>query len=229
MLNVLIAEDDIPISIQLSNTINTDKIRCIGILNEGIKVVQKIKELKPDVLILDLKLPGKSGIDILKEVQEDKTIKTRIIIYSGEIEYMSIVRKYDFVYGFYSKITPKQEIARILENMYEEIYNKNTGDKIVEILFDLGFSYSLKGTRLINDCILYSILKKEDNIKNIYCELSKQRGENVYTIKSDINTAINSMWRFTDKNIARKILRLGDYDKPSCKAIVSMVKYYVEK
>lgn len=49
----------------------------------------------------------------------------------------------------------------------------------------------------------------------------------MHTIKSDINTAIENMWRFTDKNKTRKILRIGEYDKPSCKGIVTMIKYYI--
>lgn len=228
MLNVLIAEDNIQISVHLSNSINTKNVRCIGILNDGTKVYTKLKELNPDVLILDLKMPGKNGIEILEEIQNDKKIKTKVIIYSGEMKYMALARKYTFIERFFSKLTHAEEIAKVLEDMVEEISNKNTGDKIIDILFKLGFTYSLKGTRLINDCILYSIVENEDNIKNIYNEMAKRKGENTYTIKSDINTAINNMWKYTDKAKARRILRLGDYDKPSSKNVISMVKYYVE-
>lgn len=228
MLNVLIAEDNIQISVHLSNSINTKNVRCIGILNDGTKVYTKLKELNPDVLILDLKMPGKNGIEILEEIQNDKKIKTKVFIYSGEMKYMTLARKYTFIERFFSKLTPVEEIAKVLEDMVEKISNKNTGDKIIDILFRLGFTYSLKGTRLINDCILFSIVENEDNIKNIYNEMAKRKGENIYTIKSDINTAINNMWKYTDKAKARRILRLGDYDKPSSKNVISMVKYYVE-
>ena len=227
LLNVLIAEDNMQISVHLANIINTKTVRCIGILNEGTKVYQQVKELKPDVLILDLKMPGKNGIEILDELQTDKKIKTKVFIYSGEMEYISLARGYKCVDRFFSKLTPAEEIARELEGMVEQISNKNTGDKIMDILFKLGFTYSLKGTRFINDCILYSIVENEDNIKNIYAEIAKKKGENMHTIKSDINTAINNMWKCTDRTKTRRILRLGEYDKPSCKDVISMVKYYV--
>lgn len=227
MLNVLIADDNMQISVHLSNTINTKNVRCIGILNDGTNVYKKIKELNPDVVILDLKMPGKSGIDILKEIEMDKKIKTKVFIYSGEMEYITMAREYKCVNRFFSKLTPAAEIARELDDIVEEISNKNTGDKITDILFKLGFAYSLKGTRFINDCILYSIVEDEDNIKNIYKEIAKKKGENIHTIKSDINTAINNMWNSTDKTKARKILRIGDCDKPSSKGVISMVKYYV--
>lgn len=227
MLNVLIAEDNMQISVHLSNCINTKTVRCVGILNEGTKVYQKVKELNPDILILDLKMPGKNGLEILKEIEADCKVKTKIFIYSGEFEYMTLARKYKCIDKFFSKLTPAEEIARELEGMVEQISNKNTGDKIIEILFKLGFTYSLKGTRFINDCILYSIVENEDNIKNIYEEIAKQKGENIHTIKSNINTAINNMWKYTDRNKVRRILRLGECDRPSSKGIISMVKYYV--
>lgn len=227
MLNVLIAEDNIQISVHLSNMINTENVRCIGILNEGTKVYEKIEELNPDVLILDLKMPGKNGLEILKEIELNKKIKTKVFIYSGEMKYMTLAREYKCVDRFFSKLTPAEEISRVLDGMVEQISKKNTGDKIIDILFKLGFTYSLKGTRFINDCILYSIVEDEDNIKNIYAEIAKKKGENMNTIKSDINTAINNMWKYTDRAKTRRILRLGEYEKPSCKDVISMVKYYV--
>lgn len=227
MLNVLIVEDNLQISVHLSNMINTKNVRCIGILNEGTKVYQKLKELNPDVVILDLKMPGMNGLKILDEIEADKKIKTKVFIYSGEMKYMALAREYKCIDRFFSKLTPAEEIARELEEMVERILNKNTGDKIIDILFKLGFTYSLKGTRFINDCILYSIVEDEDNIKNIYAEIAKKKGKNMHTIKSNINTAINNMWKYTDKTRTRKILRLGECDKPSCKDVISMVKYYV--
>lgn len=227
MLNVLIVEDDVQISIYLANKINTKNVRCIGILNEGTNVYEKIKELTPDVVILDLKLPDKNGLEILEEIEVDKKIKAKIFIYSGAVEEMSLAIKYKCVDRFFSKLTPVEEITRELERIVEEISNKNTEEKIIEILFRLGFTYSLKGTKLINDCILYSIIKKEDNVKNIYNEIAKAKGENMNTIKSDINTAINNMWKYTNKERTRRILRLGECDKPSSKNVIAMVKYYV--
>lgn len=229
MLNVLVAEDNLPLSVHLSNAINSKNVRCIGILNEGSKVYQTVKELNADVLILDMKLPGKDGIDILEEIQLDKELDIWIIVYSGEPEYIKLARKYGFVKRYLNKNTTAEEIGRMLDEMYEDVTNIKKEHEISEMLLDIGFSYNLKGTKLINDCILYSIVENEDNIKKIYDYISKRERKNVYTIKSDINTAIKNMWRFTDRENARKFLRLGTSDRPSCKGIISMVKYHIEQ
>ena len=74
MLDVLIAEDNITSSVHLCNAINSSNVRCVGILNDGINVYKKTKELNPDVLLLDLKMPSKDGLNILEEIQEDKAL-----------------------------------------------------------------------------------------------------------------------------------------------------------
>lgn len=227
MLNVLIAEDNTQISIHLANMINTPNVRCVEILNEGSKVYQRVKELNPDFLILDLRLPGKNGLDILKQIDADDEITTRVYVYSGDLNYIAAARKYKCVDRFYSKNTPAEEISRQLDEANGEMSVENTRERIIEILFKMGFTYSLKGTKLINDGIYYSITNGEDKIYKIYEYIAKKYGQNTHTVKSDINTAINNMWRYTDRNRTRKILRLGACDRPSSKNVISMVKYHI--
>ena len=226
MLRVLIAEDNLNFSIRLSNAINSKNVVCMAILNDGTEVYQKIKETSPDVLILDMKMPGKNGLQVLDEITNDKEINTKVIIYSGEQEYIALARKYDCVYRFYNKIMPSEEIGRVLEELEDEISNKTTRNKVSDVLSKLGFAYTLKGTRLINDCILYSIEYNIDDLKTLYEDVAKRDGYNSFTVKANINTAINTMWRFTDREKTRKILRIGEKDKPSSKTVIEMVKYY---
>lgn len=229
MLNVVIAEDNVSVSVHLSNAINTKNVRCIAILNEGTKVYQKIKETKADVLILDLKMPGKNGLQILRQIEDDEELKTKVIIYSGDMEYMKLAREYDFILKFISKLTPYEEVSRQLQTIEDEKTNKGLENKVTDILFKLGFAYSLKGTRLIKECILYSVQENNENINFLYDKVAKNRGCNPLTLKSDINTAVNYMWKYTDREKTRKILRIGEKDKPSTRTVITMVKYYIEK
>ena len=54
------------------------------------------------------------------------------------------------------------------------------------------------------------------------------KGKKPYTIKADIQGAVNKMWKNCDKEKIRKFLRLGECEKPSPKIVVSMVKHYIE-
>ena len=227
MINVLIADDNIPISVHLSNTVNTDEIRCVGIVNEGNKVIQRLEELRPEVLILDLKMPKMSGLEVLEQIERDTSIKTKVYIYSGEMEYIAKALKYKCVERYYSKTTPAEQIVRDIEESTEEISNKTTEKKVYDLLFDLGFKYYLRGTRLFNECIVYSITNHEHNIDKIIKQLADEKNENAYTIRSDINNAINSMWDDADKKATRERLQLRRYDKPGARDIAAMITYHI--
>ena len=71
MINVLIADDDVRKTVQISNAITTNEIRCVEIVNEGNKVNERLEKLKPDVLILDLKMPGRDGLEILEDMKKE--------------------------------------------------------------------------------------------------------------------------------------------------------------
>ncbi len=50
----------------------------------GSRVLQKVREVKPDLIILDLFLPGTSGMDVLEKLnREGLTDKIPVIIVSG--------------------------------------------------------------------------------------------------------------------------------------------------
>jgi len=50
----------------------------------GSKVLQRVKEIKPDLIILDLFLPGTSGMEVLEKLnREGLTEKIPVIIVSG--------------------------------------------------------------------------------------------------------------------------------------------------
>lgn len=229
MLNVLIAEGNVQTSVQLSNAINTKNVRCMAIVNDGTQLFQMIKNIKPDILILNMKLPGKSGFQVLEEISNDKSTKIQVMVYTSENEYINLIDKYSFICRYLSELMPYEEISRILQELNDKLTNRNIENKVMDILFKLGFTYSLKGTKLINDCIVYSIIDNIDNIKILYEKVSQNNGCNTYTLKSDINTAVKDMWKFTDREKARKILRIGDNDEPSNKVVIEMVKYYATK
>lgn len=229
MVKVLIAEDNVPISVHLSNVINfTNEAQAISIVNNGTEVYQAIKTLKPEIVILDLKLPGEDGLEILRKIEDDSE-ETKVIIYSGEPEYISQVRGYESVVNFFSKSQPCEAVGVEVQRIAREISIKYKEKKIYDILFKLGFQASRKGTEFIKDCVEISIREQEENMENIYQRIALIKGKKARTIKADVQVAVHKMWKYANKEKVRKFLRLGDYEEPSAKNVVSMVRYYVAK
>ena len=47
---------------------------------DGATAVKRVRELQPDLLMLDHMLPGKSGLDILKDLRSDDQFKSLPIL-----------------------------------------------------------------------------------------------------------------------------------------------------
>lgn len=83
MKTILLVEDD-----QFLIDIYATKLKKAGFLvevaEEGNQVMSKIKEKKPDLLVLDIILPHLDGWEVLSKIREDKDSKNlKVIILSN--------------------------------------------------------------------------------------------------------------------------------------------------
>src|SRR2546421_1592 len=52
----------------------------VDIVNQGDKAVPRMKEWKPEVVVLDLELPGQNGLQILQQMFLDAALRNLVII-----------------------------------------------------------------------------------------------------------------------------------------------------
>ncbi len=67
--NVLLVEDDDAIA-QLTKMYLEAEGYQVSVISDGLESLNEIKLTQPDLIILDLMLPGKSGVDICREARE---------------------------------------------------------------------------------------------------------------------------------------------------------------
>lgn len=67
-LKILVVEDEPSLIFTLRDTLESEGYQVI-VSEDGEQAVELVKEHKPDLMILDIMLPGKSGYDICKEVR----------------------------------------------------------------------------------------------------------------------------------------------------------------
>jgi len=92
MLNILIADDHPIMRDGLRQILSaTDDIVIAGEAGNGDEVLAKLKQAEFDVLLLDLSMPGISGIELIKRVMIQKP-KQRILILSMHKEELYAVR-----------------------------------------------------------------------------------------------------------------------------------------
>ena len=70
MKQVLIVDDSKQIRERLAALLTeSDQIHIVGEAGDGCQAMSMIPQLKPDTIILDIRLPKRSGIEMLKEVK----------------------------------------------------------------------------------------------------------------------------------------------------------------
>ena len=81
---IVIAEDFAPLSSMLRRTLSAvEGIDVVGVAADGVEALRLVRELRPHVLILDISMPRKNGLEVLEEIraEDDSTV---IIMFTGE-------------------------------------------------------------------------------------------------------------------------------------------------
>jgi DNA-binding NarL/FixJ family response regulator len=68
-----------------------DDIKIVGEASNGNECVHMLTKLKPDILLLDLRMPGKDGLAVLEETNHD-SLATRIIVLTAAEDERDAVR-----------------------------------------------------------------------------------------------------------------------------------------
>ncbi len=91
---LLIVEDDEFLVDLLLEGFSDQKIE-IEVAYDGEKALEKVKEVKPDLILLDILLPKIDGFEVLKRLKEDKsTAKIPVVILSNLGQKEEIQRGY---------------------------------------------------------------------------------------------------------------------------------------
>jgi two-component system, NarL family, nitrate/nitrite response regulator NarL len=69
----------------------TDEVEIIGEASNGNECVKMLAKLKPDILLLDLRMPEKDGLGVLEEINFD-SVTTRVIVLTAAEDDRDVVR-----------------------------------------------------------------------------------------------------------------------------------------
>lgn len=84
MINLLIADDEIEILEGIRSVIDweANDIRICGEASDGRSALELIYKLSPDVVLMDIRMPKLTGLEVLEEIHKDN-LNTKCIILSG--------------------------------------------------------------------------------------------------------------------------------------------------
>ncbi len=121
MKTILIADDD-PVMVKLLEF--TLQRAGFGVLvcREGLSVMARVREGRPDLIVLDVMLPGRSGLELLRDFQDDAELATLPVVVvtsqgknSTQDELLAAGARNVFTKPF----SPSMLIARLRELLHE--------------------------------------------------------------------------------------------------------------
>lgn len=113
---VMIADDHSLVREGIKQLLEFDgSIKVISEAANGEECLEKLKEEIPDVLLLDINMPVKNGLDVLSEIKEKKyNVKVLILTVHNDIEYL--LKAIDIgVDGYILKDSESAELKRAIQ------------------------------------------------------------------------------------------------------------------
>ncbi len=93
-----------------------ERITVIGAVSDGQEAVERLKELSPDIVVMDISMPGTDGLETIKKLKEARA-NIGIIVLSDDRRFLAPAVKAGAV-GFLSRNISRSELAAAIQLIY---------------------------------------------------------------------------------------------------------------
>lgn len=222
-----------------------DNYTIVGQENNGTKVLEKLKELKPDILLLDIVLEENDGFEVLEALQSwDEKPK---VIVNTTLTHEGFISKAIALGAQYFIVKPVNFAClekRILElhkdevtvlNKKEEFLlakpnkNKFLEEKITNIFITVGIPAHIKGYQYLREAIKMSIENPEvinSITKKLYPSIAQRFETSASKVERAIRHAIEVAWNRGKIENINSVFQIKVYDtneKPTNGEFIALV------
>lgn len=118
MIKVLIVDDEKDFTELLSERLEARGFKT-RMAFDGTEAISRLKEESADVVLLDVLMPGKSGVEILKEIKNSWPI-TEVIMLTGHGTVETAIEGMKLgAYDFLLKPTGTEDLSQKIKNAYQ--------------------------------------------------------------------------------------------------------------
>ena len=137
MLKVVIADDEERICQLIRALVDWGAMgmEISGVAHNGLEASELVKNTRPHILITDIRMPGKSGLELIEEVKK-AVPDLEIVIISGYAHFEYAKNAIRFGVGDYLlKPVDKTELNMTLEKLKEKVVGRlNTEENTIRLL-----------------------------------------------------------------------------------------------
>ncbi|MBO7333360.1 MAG: response regulator [Lachnospiraceae bacterium] len=137
MLNVYIADDEVWITLGLKKLLEKldMDVYVVGTANNGLTAKEEIALFKPDVVFTDIRMPGLSGLELLKAIPEVSP-DTIVVMISGFAEFSYAKEAVQHhAYDYLLKPIKEEDLKRVMLSILSD-RGEETGEKSEAPSFD---------------------------------------------------------------------------------------------
>lgn len=195
MIRIVIAEDQRMVLGALGSLLDLEEdMEVVGKANNGEEVLKLIEQLQPDVCIMDIEMPIKTGLDAAEELKENDC-KVIILTTFARAGYFERARKAG-VNGYLLKDSPSEELANSIRVIMDgrQIYAPELVD----------MAYEEENPLTERESQVLELIANGKNTKEIAGELFITTGTvrnyiSVILDKLDVGNRIEAISRFKEK------------------------------
>ncbi|MCK1999312.1 two component transcriptional regulator, LuxR family [Paenisporosarcina quisquiliarum] len=195
MIRIVIAEDQRMVLGALGSLLDLEEdMKVVGKANNGEEVLKLIEQLQPDVCIMDIEMPIKTGLDAAEELKESDC-KVIILTTFARSGYFERARKAG-VNGYLLKDSPSEELANSIRVIMDgrRIYAPELVD----------MAYEEENPLTDRESQVLGLIANGKNTKEIASELFITTGTvrnyiSVILDKLDVGNRIEAISRFKEK------------------------------
>lgn len=216
---VMIMDDNKEFVKILTMYINSQEdMEVVATANDGVNAVNKMKESKADILLLDIVMPEKDGLAVLEDMVKEKDTSLPTVVIMSAIGQEKITQKAIALGATYYVVKPF-DIGTLIDRLRDLIssesndyvnvpgcYNKsittNNGIapievRVTNIIHDVGVPAHIKGYQYIREAILLAVEDEEiinSITKVLYPNLAKKYQTTPSRVERAIRHAIEVAW-----------------------------------
>ena len=192
-VTVLIADDQTLFREGIKNVLTSEKwMEVVGEAADGIEAVAKAKKLKPDVVLMDIKLPKLDGISATRQIRKACPQVNVLVLSSFEDEAHVLDAIQAGANGYLSKMLPTAELVNSIKTFTDEglMIPQQLMGKLLHGLRKMGDGAApAQATLTKTEIKIMDLLGKGMSNK----ELAKHLACSVKTIKNHLNSAFHKL------------------------------------
>lgn len=167
-LRTLIVDDERPARAKVARLLDgMDRVEVVGEAANGDDAVKRIQTLRPDLLILDIQMPGKTGFEVLSSLSEQEI---PYIIFATAYDTHAIQAFEVAAVDYLLKPFDKQRLAIAVDRVVERASEKQDRTKYVEELMGLLRGVTDHVERVVVDFRGRRLVVEVDNIRSLQAE-----------------------------------------------------------